>query len=125
MVRRTISSGETLGACEELGHVARHKAGRNFCWLLPFYEQPLVAPQVLHFMQVPLRTNVKLPHAPQLSPSKPFIRASATRRECACLEDSATSMLATCAPTGLATSVASMPARISERSSVSSCSKTS
>ena len=31
--------------------------------------QPLVPPQVLHFMQVPLRTRVKLPHSPQLSPS--------------------------------------------------------
>ena len=30
---------------------------------------PLVLPQVLHFMQVPLRTRVKLPHSPQLSPS--------------------------------------------------------
>jgi hypothetical protein len=30
---------------------------------------PLVAPQVSHFMQVPLRTMVKLPHSPQLSPS--------------------------------------------------------
>ena len=43
------------------------------------YEQPLVEPQVLHFMQVPLRTRVKFPHAPQLSPSKPFSRASAAR----------------------------------------------
>ena len=30
---------------------------------------PLVPPQVLHFMQVPLRTRVKLPHEPQASPS--------------------------------------------------------
>jgi len=33
------------------------------------HEQPLVAPQVLHFRQVPLRTSVKLPHSPQGSPS--------------------------------------------------------
>ena len=33
------------------------------------HEQPLVPPQVLHFRQVPLRTRVKLPHSPQLSPS--------------------------------------------------------
>ena len=33
------------------------------------YEQPEVAPQVSHFMQVPLRTMVKLPHSPQASPS--------------------------------------------------------
>ena len=33
------------------------------------HEQPLVAPQVTHFMQVPLRTSVKLPHSPQASPS--------------------------------------------------------
>lgn len=32
-------------------------------------EQPLVLPQVVHFMQVPLRTSVKLPHSPQASPS--------------------------------------------------------
>ena len=32
-------------------------------------EQPLVEPQVAHFMQVPLRTSVKLPHSPQASPS--------------------------------------------------------
>ena len=32
-------------------------------------EQPLVDPQVVHFRQVPLRTSVKLPHSPQLSPS--------------------------------------------------------
>ena len=30
--------------------------------------QPLVAPQVSHFMQVPLRTMVKLAHSEQLSP---------------------------------------------------------
>jgi hypothetical protein len=28
-----------------------------------------VEPQVVHFMQVPLRTRVKLPHSPQASPS--------------------------------------------------------
>ncbi len=33
------------------------------------HEHPLVAPQVLHFMQVPLRTSVKFPHSPQASPS--------------------------------------------------------
>lgn len=33
------------------------------------HEQPLVAPQVVHFMHVPLRTRVKLPHSPQASPS--------------------------------------------------------
>ena len=31
--------------------------------------QPLVPPQVTHFMQVPLRTRVKFPHSPQASPS--------------------------------------------------------
>ena len=30
---------------------------------------PLVEPQVVHFMHVPLRTKVKLPHSPQASPS--------------------------------------------------------
>jgi predicted RNase H-like HicB family nuclease len=33
------------------------------------HEQPLVAPQVSHLRQVPLRTSVKLPHSAQLSPS--------------------------------------------------------
>jgi len=33
------------------------------------YEHPVVDPQVSHFMQVPLRTRVKLPHSPQASPS--------------------------------------------------------
>ncbi len=33
------------------------------------HEQPLVAPQVVHFMQVPLRTSVKLPQSLQESPS--------------------------------------------------------
>ncbi len=42
------------------------------------YEQPLVAPQVLHFMQVPLRTKVKFPQSPHGSPSYPLIRASRT-----------------------------------------------
>src|SRR3954468_24674709 len=82
-------------------------------------EQPLVLPQVLHFMQVPLRTRVKLPQAPQLSPSKPFIRASATRlawrSRASSLEDIATSMLATWALTGLPI-CASTLARISLRS---------
>ena len=35
----------------------------------PRHEHPVVLPQVLHFMQVPLRTSVKLPHSPQASPS--------------------------------------------------------
>ena len=30
---------------------------------------PVVLPHVSHFMQVPLRTSVKLPHSPQASPS--------------------------------------------------------
>ena len=33
------------------------------------YEQPLVAPQVSHFRQVPLRARVKLPHSEHGSPS--------------------------------------------------------
>ena len=33
------------------------------------HEHPLVAPQVLHFMHVPLRTRVKFPHSPHGSPS--------------------------------------------------------
>src|SRR5258707_12460744 len=86
-------------------------------------EQPLVEPQVLHFMQVPLRTSVKLPHAPQLSPSNPFSRASAAREARlsrapkAAPDDllNAASRLATWALTVLR--VASTPARISDKSS--------
>jgi hypothetical protein len=37
--------------------------------LFAAYEHPLVEPQVSHLRQVPLRTKVKLPHSPQLSPS--------------------------------------------------------
>ena len=33
------------------------------------YEHPVVLPHVSHFMQVPLRTKVKLPHSLQASPS--------------------------------------------------------
>ena len=33
------------------------------------HEHPVVDPQVSHFMQVPFRTSVKLPHSPQASPS--------------------------------------------------------
>ena len=33
------------------------------------HEHPVVLPHVSHFMQVPLRTSVKLPHSPQASPS--------------------------------------------------------
>src|SRR5262245_50940806 len=75
----------------------------------PIYEQPDVEPQVLHFMQVPLRTRVKFPQAPQLSPSKPFNRASAARAalsvglvtDLARGLESAASRVATCALTVL------------------------
>ncbi len=33
------------------------------------HEHPVVLPHVSHFMQVPLRTRVKLPHSPHISPS--------------------------------------------------------
>ena len=33
------------------------------------HEHPVVLPHVSHFMQVPLRTSVKLPHSPHGSPS--------------------------------------------------------
>src|ERR1043166_2880018 len=33
------------------------------------HEHPVVDPHVSHFMQVPLRSRVKLPHSPQASPS--------------------------------------------------------
>lgn len=34
-----------------------------------FYEHPVVLPQVSHFMHVPFRTSVKLPHSLHISPS--------------------------------------------------------
>src|SRR5271169_377929 len=33
------------------------------------HEHPVVDPHVSHFMHVPLRTRVKLPHSPHISPS--------------------------------------------------------
>ena len=39
------------------------------------YPHPLVAPQVSHRMQAPLRTRVKAPQLEQGSPSYPFWRA--------------------------------------------------
>jgi hypothetical protein len=33
------------------------------------HEHPVVLPHVSHFMQVPLRTRVKLPHSEHISPS--------------------------------------------------------
>jgi hypothetical protein len=55
----------------------RKKAGRKIPFPpRPFEEisaadqlQPVVEPQVSHFMQVPLRTSVKLPQPGQASPS--------------------------------------------------------
>ena len=38
-------------------------------WAAETHEQPEVAPQVSHFMHVPLRTSVKLPHSVQASPT--------------------------------------------------------
>jgi hypothetical protein len=35
----------------------------------PIHEHPVVDPHVSHFMQVPLRTSVKLPHSEHISPS--------------------------------------------------------
>jgi hypothetical protein len=47
----------------------RHDEGEAFGTPPGCQEQPVVDPHVLHFMQVPLRTSVKLPHSPQASPS--------------------------------------------------------
>jgi hypothetical protein len=44
-----------------------------------FFSSHVVDPHVSHFMQVPLRTMVKLPHSPQASPSSLLARASAQR----------------------------------------------
>jgi hypothetical protein len=45
------------------------RAFHVLCAFLITHEHPVVDPQVSHFMQVPLRTSVKLPHSPQASPS--------------------------------------------------------
>src|SRR3981081_1387650 len=37
--------------------------------LLHAHEHPVVLPHVSHFMHVPFRTSVKLPHSPHISPS--------------------------------------------------------
>jgi hypothetical protein len=42
---------------------------RHLQLLAEFQLHPVVAPHVSHFMQVPLRTRVKLPHSPHISPS--------------------------------------------------------
>jgi hypothetical protein len=39
------------------------------CYSFLDHEPPVVAPHVSHFMQVPLRTSVKLPHSEHISPS--------------------------------------------------------
>jgi len=43
--------------------------GGSFAHPARHHEHPVVAPQVLHLRQVPLRTSVKFPHSPHESPS--------------------------------------------------------
>ena len=50
-------------------------------------EQPVVAPQVTQWRQVPLRTRVKLPHSWQASPENPCSRARAERSLCNALDE--------------------------------------
>jgi hypothetical protein len=47
----------------------RTRSAAYLSWNNACQEHPLVAPQVSHFRQVPLRIRVKLPHSSQLSPS--------------------------------------------------------
>ena len=65
LLERARSSGTSVVHVQHdggPGHVlAKGSAG--------FPSHPLVAPQVSHLRQVPLRINVKLPHSSQLSPS--------------------------------------------------------
>jgi hypothetical protein len=61
-------AGKEMAACVRRAHAS----GQHRC--TPPRGQtnqlhPVVLPQVSHFMQVPLRTRVKLPHSPQASPS--------------------------------------------------------
>jgi hypothetical protein len=53
--------------------VTRNPNERRGAVSRPFFytnhEHPVVDPHVSHFMQVPLRTRVKLPHSEHISPS--------------------------------------------------------
>ena len=68
-VRCVHAVGSGAGATPDVAHSrfrmlpqpAERKANRQL--------HPSVWPQVMHFMQVPLRTMVKLPQLPQASPS--------------------------------------------------------
>ena len=62
------SSGRAADAAPKVtGRTQRRVLGSGGAIAAP-HEQPLVAPQVAHLRQVPLRTSVKLPHSPQESP---------------------------------------------------------
>jgi hypothetical protein len=73
--RKPISVPKTLKGEGTLRKILRMPASTESALALPSsvagwsHEHPLVAPQVSHLRQVPLRINVKLPHSSQLSPS--------------------------------------------------------
>lgn len=75
MGRKCPPRGAAAGGC--LDWVSQMRDLRNsnddshspVRWPVCAHEHPVVPPQVSHFMQVPLRTSVKLPHSGQASPS--------------------------------------------------------
>lgn len=53
---------------KQKGHSGFFRNGLQFSGGVRYQLQPLVAPQVTHLRQVPLRTMVRLPHDSQMSP---------------------------------------------------------
>ena len=68
-IRASAFSGAKKMAGTSPGHDEQGAMMRSVLRYAVFYEHPLVFPQVSHFMQVPFRTMVKLPHSSQDSPS--------------------------------------------------------
>ena len=68
-----ISRNYMLWVTHSLANLLGGTGGGNYRPLPSFigtsYEHPVVLPQVSHFMQVPLRTSVKLAHSLHISPS--------------------------------------------------------
>ncbi len=63
---KTIAVRNGMGAAATSAHCSKNLTSQSGMYA---YEHPVVPPQVSHFMQVPLRSKVKLPHSPQASPS--------------------------------------------------------
>jgi len=88
-----------VGRMVRRNHFSGDRDSRRSC-----YEQPLVAPQVLHFMQVPLAHEGEIPARAAAVALEAFHPRFGDAPGMDLLEDSATPRLATWAPTGLVTS---------------------